>query len=89
MKLDRKYRLIGEGEKIKFIHLKKPNPLGGAKGVDQVVAFPGTLPKEFELEKYIDYAAHFEKAFLDPLSTIINTIGWSIEEKNTLESLFI
>lgn len=89
MKLDKKYRLIGEGEKIKFIHLKKPNPLGGSKGVDQVVAFPGILPKEFQLENYIDYNAHFEKAFLDPLSTIINTIGWSVEEKNTLESLFI
>ena len=88
MKLDKKYRLIGDGEKIKFLHLKKPNPFGGAKGVDQVVAFPGNLPKEFELEEYIDYNTHFQKSFLDPLSNIINTIGWSIEEKTTLESLF-
>jgi DNA polymerase elongation subunit (family B) len=89
MKLDKKYRLIGEGEKIKFLHLKRPNPLGGSKGVDQVVAFPVSLPKEFKLDGYIDYNAHFQKSFLDPLSAIINTIGWSVEEKTTLESLFI
>jgi len=89
MKLDKKYRLINEGEKIKFLHLKQPNPLGGCKGVDQVVAFPGRFPKEFDIDEYIDYTAHFKKSFSDLLYAIINKISWNIEEKTTLESLFI
>ena len=86
--LEKKYRLVGEGEKIKYLHLKKPNPLGGMKGEDQVVAFPSTLPKEFKLDGYIDFNMHFEKSFIDPLSTIVNAIGWQLERKTTLESLF-
>ena len=89
MKLNKKYNKIFEGEKIKFIYLKKPNPLAGFKGEDCVIAFTGKLPKEFELDGFIDYNTQFEKAFIDPLQTIINTIGWDYERKNTLEALFI
>jgi len=88
MKLEKKYKKIIEGDKIKYLHLKKPNPFGGIKGEDQVVSFPNILPKEFELEKYIDSKMQFEKSFIDPLTTILDTIGWSTEKKNTLENLF-
>ena len=88
MKLEKKYKKIIEGDKIKYLHLKKPNPFGGMKGEDQVVSFPNVLPKEFELEKYIDSKMQFEKSFIDPLTTILDTIGWSTEKKNTLENLF-
>ena len=86
--LHKKYRKIVDGDKIKFVHLKSPNPLGGVAGQDQVVAFPNDLPKEFELEKYIDYDHQFEKAFLSPLKTILEKIGWNWEEVSTLEGLF-
>jgi len=88
MKLEKKYKKIIEGDKIKYLHLKKPNPFGGMKGEDQVVSFPNILPKEFELEKYIDSKMQFEKSFIDPLTAILDTIGWSTEKKNTLENLF-
>ena len=87
-KIGKKYKKIIEGDKIKYLHLKKPNPIGGIHGMDQVVAFPNGLPKEFNLEKYIDYKMQFEKSFIDPLTTILDTIGWSTEKKNTLENLF-
>lgn len=87
-KLAKKYRDIIEGDKIKYLHLRKPNPLGGMKGEDQVIAFPNVLPKEFGLDQFIDYKTQFEKAFIDPLSNILDTIGWSYERKATLESLF-
>ena len=87
--LTKKYSKISDGEKIKFIYLKKPNPLGGFKGDDCVIAFTNKLPKEFGLQGYIDYNTQFEKTFLDPLMIILNVIGWKHEETNTLESLFI
>lgn len=87
-RIGKKYKRIIEGDKIKFLYLKKPNPLGGVYGTDQVVAFPNVLPKEFNLNDYIDYKTQFEKAFIDPLTIILDTIGWSSERKNTLENLF-
>jgi len=87
-KISKKYRKIQEGDKIKFLMLKKPNPLGGVVGEDQVISFPNILPKEFKLEGYIDFKIQFEKSFIDPLTAILDTIGWSTEKKNTLENLF-
>ena len=83
LKLDRKYRLIGEGEKIKFIYLKTPNPIR-----ETVIGFTTSLPKEFELQKYIDYDTQFNKTFLEPLRAITDAVGWNPEETNTLDSLF-
>jgi hypothetical protein len=40
------------------------------------------------LEKYIDYDTQFDKAYLDPLKTIVNTIGWRTERVSSLESFF-
>jgi len=83
LKLDKKYRLIGEGEKMKFIYLKTPNPIH-----EGVIGFPVTMPKEFDLQKYIDYDTQFKKTFLEPLRAITDAVGWSPEERNSLESLF-
>lgn len=88
-RLTKKYNKIYEGEKIKFIYLKKPNPIMGFKGDECVISFPNKIPKEFAIEPFIDYNTQFEKTFIDPLKNIIKTIGWNYEEKNTLESLFI
>jgi|TARA_R110001599_G_scaffold35720_3_gene112626 DNA polymerase elongation subunit (family B) len=87
--IGKKYRKIINGDKIKFVHLKSPNPVGGVAGQDQVIAFPNELPKEFELESFIDYDHQFEKAFLNPLKTILEKIGWNWEEVSTLEGLFV
>jgi DNA polymerase elongation subunit (family B) len=89
MGLDKKYRKIVSGDKIKFVHLKKPNPVGGVAGQDQVIAFPNDLPKEFGLDDFIDYEHQFNKSFLNPLKTILEKIGWNWEEVSTLEGLFV
>jgi len=88
LNIGKKHRKIVDGDKIKFVHLKSPNPLGGIAGQDQIIAFPNTLPKEFELDKFIDYDHQFEKAFLSPLKTILEKIDWNWEEVSTLEGLF-
>jgi DNA polymerase elongation subunit (family B) len=88
LKIGKKYKKIIEGDKIKFLHLKKPNPLGGMLGQDQIVSFVNVLPKEFELHEYIDYNTQFQKSFIDPLTSILDTIDWTSEKTNTLENLF-
>tara|TARA_R110001592_G_scaffold346910_2_gene639793 strand:+ start:231 stop:2756 length:2526 start_codon:yes stop_codon:yes gene_type:complete len=87
--LEKKYPNINEGDKIKFLYLKKPNPLGGFAGQDHVVSFVNKIPDEFSLGEFIDYKTQFEKSFLEPLKNILNVIGWSHEKRTTLEGLFI
>jgi hypothetical protein len=77
--LDKKYPIIQEGEKIKFTYLKKPNPIK-----DSVISFPGRLPPEFELQKYIDYDMQFEKTFLDPIKVVLDCMGWTTEKTVSL-----
>ena len=82
-KLTNKYPLIQEGDKIKFIKLLEPNPFKF-----DVISYITKLPSEFKLKDYIDYNIQFQKTFLDPLSFILNSIGWSYEKKASLESFF-
>ena len=83
-KLDNKYSLIQNGEKIKFCYLKKPNTLH-----ENVISFIQEFPKELDIDKYVDYDLQFEKSFLEPLKAILDSIGWNIEKQNTLESFFV
>jgi hypothetical protein len=81
--LTNKYPLIKEGEKLKFTYLKTPNPVR-----DMVISFPTRLPKEFDLQRYIDYDTQFEKTFLDPIKLILSCIDWTTEKQSTLEDFF-
>ena len=81
--LDKKLPLIKEGEKIKFLFLKEPNPIQS-----NVIAFPQSLPEELELKEYIDYDTQFEKSFVEPLKIILDSIGWKTEQVSSLEDFF-
>lgn len=82
--LDKKYALIQNGDKIKFLYLLLPNPIQ-----QNVVAFPEFLPDELELHKYIDYDLQFKKTFLDPIEIILDAIGWSSEPRADLQQFFL
>ena len=82
-KLDNKYSLINNGEKIKFIYLKKPNIIQ-----ENVISFIQDFPHELGLDKYIDYELQFEKSFLDPLKSILDAIGWNVEKTVNLDLFF-
>lgn len=81
--LTKAHQFIREGDKVKFVYLKEPNPLR-----QRVIAFGHKLPDEFKLKGYIDYDTQFDKSFIEPLKNILETIGWSAEEKTSLEGLF-
>ncbi len=82
-KLTNKYSLINNGEKVKFIFLKKPNIIQ-----ENVISFIQDFPKELGLDKYIDYDLQFEKSFVEPLKSILDSIGWNVEKTVNLELFF-
>jgi len=83
LKLEKKYPLIQEGEKIKFTYLKQPNPMK-----DSVISYPSRLPVELGLNNYIDYDMQFNKAFLEPIKVILDCMEWKTEKQNSLDSFF-
>ena len=74
---------ISNGDKIRYIYLRVPNP-----NHENVIATPDTIPVEFGLEQYIDRDTQYKKMFLDPLQSILDTIGWNTEPISSLEDFF-
>jgi DNA polymerase elongation subunit (family B) len=82
-KLDTKYPIIQNGEKIKYCYLTLPNPIH-----ENVICFIQNFPKGLDLEKYVDYNTQFNKSFLDPLKLILDAIGWRTEKTVNLMNFY-
>jgi len=83
LNLTKRYQLIQEGEKIKFIYLKQPNPFN-----NNTLAFLSGIPKKLNAEMYIDHDLQFEKSFIEPLDIILSTINWHKEKVESLDVFF-
>jgi len=81
--LDKKYSKIQDGDKVKFSYLRTPNPLS-----TNVISSPGALPKQFNIDQYVDHDTQFEKSFIEPMKTIVDNVGWTIGKQKTLEDMF-
>jgi DNA polymerase elongation subunit (family B) len=81
--LTSRYPQIQDGDKIKFCYLKTPNPIR-----ENVIACQGNLPKQLDLDKFIDYDLQYEKSFVEPIKTILDAIGWRVEKMSSLESFW-
>ena len=78
-----RYSDIKEGEKIKFVYLKKPNVIR-----ENVISFLDVVPKEFGIHEYVDYDLMFEKVFLDPIEIMVQSLGWKVRQTASLEDFF-
>jgi hypothetical protein len=81
--LEKRYQPIKDGDKVKFCYMKVPNPTQ-----ENVLSVVNMLPKEMQLEKYIDYDLQFDKAYIDPMKSIVTTFGWNTEYKSNLLGFF-
>ena len=81
--LQKRYNIIKDGEKIKFVYLNPKNPIK-----ENVIAFYDFLPAEMDLHRYVDYDKQFDKAFLAVVRPVLDAIGWTEEEVVTLEDFF-
>ena len=81
--LEKQYQPIRDGDKIKFVYLKTPNPIQ-----EDIISFSQELPKELNLHSYVDYEKQFQKVFLDALQIVIEPLGWNVEPQSSLEDFF-
>ena len=83
MRLHNKYEMINNGEKVKFVYLKQPNPIK-----ENVIAYPQNLPRELDLHRFIDYNKMYDKSFVEPIRNILDAVGWDVEPVASLEDFF-
>lgn len=77
------HRKMVDGDKIRFLYLKEPNPFGSS-----VIGWSTSLPREFEVDKWVDRNQHFEKGYIAAIRNLTDHIGWDVFERTTLEDLF-
>ena len=82
-KVDTEYEKVYSSGKMKFVHLRLPNPMR-----EDVAGFADIMPEEFGLHPYIDYYKQWQKAFIEPMERILNAVGWQAEKRGTLEDFF-
>ncbi|CAB4127290.1 DNA polymerase subunit B [uncultured Caudovirales phage] len=81
--LTKKYALITDSDKIKYVYIKKQNPFH-----EDVIAYVNELPVEFGLHAYIDYERQFNKVFVKAVDNIVKCMGWNIDTQANLEDFF-
>ena len=82
-KLEKKYPVIENGDKIKFAYIKKPNYIQS-----DIVGCLEKMPKELLPKFEIDYPVMFQKTFMAPLEKIFSTIGYDTETRVDLSEFF-
>ena len=74
-KFKNKYKLIGNGEKLKIYNCKTP--------ISEVFAYlPGEHP--YEIAPKVDYDTQFEKCMIDPLNRVLKAIGLQTLDTNLI-----
>ena len=74
---------IEEGDQIYMLELYIPNitPF-------DVIGHKGTLPKEFGIDKYLNYESMFERNVFKPISSYCEAVGWKSDDSPDLGDFF-
>ena len=76
-KFKNKYKMIGNGEKLKLYHCKH--------GTCEIFAYqPGAHP--YEIAPPVDYELQFEKSVIDPLNRVLTAVGLHTLNRNLIYS---
>lgn len=78
--LYKKYPLIKEGDKIRWVYLRLPNIVK-----ENVFGFINAIPERELIREYIDYENQFYKTFLKPIENITSKIRFLIEYGKKIE----
>lgn len=68
---------INDGDDVRWIYLKKPNPVASS-----VIAYKDKFPPS--LFEYIDRPHVYEKVYYKKLTSLTNLLGWNMSEQSTL-----
>lgn len=71
--------IIKSGSKIKYLDLVDGNPLNST-----VIGYPDELPKEFNLDNYIDRKNMFEVTFMRPLESFTKLLNYNIRHSGSI-----
>lgn len=77
IKYKNKYQLIKSGMKVKYYHTKTED-----ENLKDFAYIPGSYPFEYAPE--IDYDKQFDRVFLTPLNSILETIGYNPVSPNLI-----
>lgn len=72
-----KYRMIGNGEKLKIYHINIPSRIS-----DMFAYLPGDHP--YEYAPPVDYETQFEKSIIDPLNRVLTSVGLQNINRNLI-----
>lgn len=61
---------IREGDKVKFIYLKLPNPIK-----EDVISFLRNIPNRDNFMKYFDYSTQYYKVFVKPIQALCDSVN--------------
>lgn len=85
LNLGMKYPRIQDGDRIKYVALKLPNP-----AQSKWIAFPDAeIPEEFGLAPFVDIDAQLEVGFMSGLQSIAEAGGMNLEVKASLADFFV
>lgn len=76
-KYKNKYKMIGNGEKLKLYHCK-------TNVCDMFAYQPGSHP--YEIAPQVDYETQFEKSVIDPINRVLTAVGLHTLNRNLIYS---
>ena len=76
-KYKNKYKIIGNGEKLKLYHCKHQT-------CDMFAYQPGAHP--YEIAPQVDYETQFEKSVIDPINRVLTAVGLHTLNRNLIYS---